>query len=142
MYKVSYLKLVLVIVFMLIVLSISYTGWKILNNNNKLGNLNNTSINIQDKYVEPKATNNQKISGIDISDWNIFSSDLGFYLKYPSDRVTLFCQEKPSQQLVKCNGLTIIKRGATRQIEGPSGANYDTDFMSLTVHDNPTHLSL
>jgi len=85
MYKVSYLKLVLVIVFMLIVLSISYTGWKILNNNNKLGNLNNTSINIQDKYVEPKATNNQKISGIDTSDWKIYRNEnYRFELKYPS----------------------------------------------------------
>jgi hypothetical protein len=56
--------------------------------------------------------------------------------------MALICQEKPSQLLANCNGLVMIKKGASQQIDGPSGADYNTDFMNITVYDNPNRLSL
>src|SRR2546430_17592466 len=118
----------LIIVSILIAASIVFAGWKSLVTKKWVKNLNINSIQQQDQYGKLVLENDSETSN-----WNFLSSEFGFSLKYPSDRVTLFCQEEPSQPLVKCNGLAIIKRGATRQIDGPSGANYDTDFMSVTV---------
>src|SRR5438093_649161 len=78
MYKISHLKIVLVLLFVLVGVSSGYAGWKNFENNKKLKNTSNTQ-------AKPITTNNSKISETDISDWKYFQNEkYGFWFKYPS----------------------------------------------------------
>ena len=64
--KISYLKIVAAIVFVLIVISIGYAGWESFNNGKSLTNTSNTQI-------ETITPNNQKTSEIDTSGWKTYN---------------------------------------------------------------------
>ena len=77
MFKISYLKIVVVVVLVLLVASIGYAEWKNLDESNKSNNLN-------DATTELVTTNSLKISEIDTSHWKTFRhDDYNLEVKYP-----------------------------------------------------------
>jgi hypothetical protein len=88
MHKTSYLKIVLVIVFILTAVSIGYTGWKNLGNSANLKDPSddNAPVNMQDTPTEPMTTHNLKIPETDVSYWKIYRNEkYGFEINYPSN---------------------------------------------------------
>lgn len=77
-----------------------------------------------------------------VEDWEIFSSYVGFKFRYPATYVEVLSGEFSEIPPPQSDSLLVIKNDAKKQDNGPSGANYDTDFMSVSIHTNPEYLSL
>ena len=77
--------------------------------------------------------------------WEKFSSTLGFTLNYPKKDVEILCGDKNKQLTTlpqQCGALLLIKSGSKRLDYGPSGTNYETDVMTMTIQSNPDSLPL
>jgi len=83
MYKISLLKIVLAILLVLIGVSIGYAEWKIWSRSKGVKNLSTNSFQQQVQQEKAAENNKPETHSFDTSDWNIFSSELGFSLKYP-----------------------------------------------------------
>ena len=84
MHKILYLKFVLATTFILAFISIGYTAWKSLDNNNNSKYLSNISVDTQNSHNEPIITNNSTILKTDTSNWQTYrNEEYGFGFKLP-----------------------------------------------------------
>jgi len=78
MLKILHLKGALAVVFVLIIMSVGYAGWRNFDNSNKLNNFD-------DAINEPAATDNPETTEIDNSNWKAFRyDDYSLEIQYPS----------------------------------------------------------